>query len=147
MTAGRQGRLAEGHHPDKDVRRRRAGSPPAASCVDAAAGILARPIARMPMVPTSRVIPSYEYRRTRWRNGGGWTREIHAEPADAGDWGWRLSIAEITADGPFSTFEGVDRELVLLAGEGLRLRFEDGGGGTRATPRPPPLRGRGAGGR
>ncbi|GAB6196628.1 HutD/Ves family protein [Lysobacter xanthus] len=77
------------------------------------------------MAPTSRVIPSYEYRRTRWRNGGGWTREIHAEPAGEGEWDWRLSIAEITADGPFSTFPGVDRELVLLAGEGLRLRFED----------------------
>lgn len=79
----------------------------------------------------SRVVPSHEYRRTRWRNGAGWTREIHAEPAsgtDAGahDWDWRLSIAEITADAPFSRFPGVDRELVLLAGDGLRLRFDDG---------------------
>ncbi|HEY4583340.1 MAG TPA: HutD family protein [Lysobacter sp.] len=74
----------------------------------------------------SRVIPSYEYRRTRWRNGGGWTREIHAEPGSDGGWDWRLSIAEITADGPFSTFEGIDRELVLLSGEGVRLRFDDG---------------------
>ncbi|HZX79485.1 MAG TPA: HutD family protein [Lysobacter sp.] len=78
------------------------------------------------MAASSRVIPSYEYRRTRWRNGGGWTREIHAEPGADGDWDWRLSIAEITDDGPFSTFAGVDRELVLLAGEGVRLRFEDG---------------------
>ncbi|WP_133500262.1 HutD/Ves family protein [Cognatilysobacter terrigena] len=79
------------------------------------------------MPARSRVIPSYEYRRTRWRNGAGWTREIHAEaPADGNDWEWRLSIAEITADGPFSAFPGVDRELVLLAGEGVRLRFDDG---------------------
>lgn len=79
------------------------------------------------MPARSRVIPSYEYRRTRWRNGTGWTREIHAEaPADGSDWEWRLSIAEITADGPFSAFPGVDRELVLLAGEGVRLRFDDG---------------------
>lgn len=79
------------------------------------------------MSPRSRVIPSYEYRRTRWRNGAGWTREIHAEPSaggDGDDWSYRLSIAEITADAPFSTFPGVDRELVLLSGEGLRLRFE-----------------------
>lgn len=78
-------------------------------------------------MPTgSRVIPSYEYRRTRWRNGGGWTREIHAEPSATDDgWDWRLSIAEITADGPFSAFPGIDRELVLLAGEGMRLRFDD----------------------
>ncbi|MGY3265323.1 HutD/Ves family protein [Lysobacter sp. HA35] len=79
------------------------------------------------MPARSRVIPSYEYRRTRWRNGTGWTREIHAEPGiDGADWDWRLSIAEITADGPFSTLPGVDRELVLLAGEGVRLRFDDG---------------------
>jgi len=78
------------------------------------------------MPATSRVIPSYEYVRARWRNGGGWTREIHAEAGAGGDWDWRLSIAEITADGPFSTFEGIDRELVLLAGEGVRLRFDDG---------------------
>ena len=79
------------------------------------------------MPARSRVIPSYEYRRTRWRNGAGWTREIHAEAlADGSDWEWRLSIAEITADGPFSAFPGVDRELVLLAGEGVRLRFDDG---------------------
>lgn len=75
----------------------------------------------------SRVVPSYEYRRTRWRNGAGWTREIHAEPADAGDdWDWRLSIAEVAAESPFSAFPGVDREIVLLAGEGMRLRFDDG---------------------
>lgn len=77
------------------------------------------------MAPRSRVIPSYEYRRTRWRNGAGWTREIHVEGAES-DWDWRLSIAEITADAPFSAFPGVDRELVLLAGDGVRLAFDDG---------------------
>ena len=77
-------------------------------------------------MPRSRVIPAYEYRRTRWKNGAGWTREIHAEPADREDWDWRLSIAEVGADGPFSTFPGVDRELVLLSGEGMRLRFDHG---------------------
>ena len=87
-------------------------------------------------------IPSASYRRGRWKNGAGWTREIHVEPgavagADsarvtdgpavaADDWLWRLSIAEIEQDAPFSTFPGVDRELVLLQGHGLRLRFDDG---------------------
>jgi environmental stress-induced protein Ves len=77
------------------------------------------------MPSRSRVIPSYEYRRSRWKNGAGWTREIHAEPSGRDDWDWRLSIAEVGADGPFSTFPGVDRELVLLSGEGMRLRFDD----------------------
>jgi len=75
----------------------------------------------------ARVIPANEYRRVRWKNGAGWTREIHAEPgAGPDDWDWRLSIAEIEADAPFSVFPGVDRELVLLSGNGLRLCFDDG---------------------
>lgn len=63
----------------------------------------------------------------RWRNGLGWTREIHAEPApDDCGWQWRLSIAEIDESAEFSRFEGVERELVLLTGDGLTLRFDDG---------------------
>lgn len=73
----------------------------------------------------SRVIPSFEYRRERWRNGLGWTREILRLP-DNEDWQVRLSIAEIEQDAAFSAFPGIDRELVLLRGEGLRLRFTDG---------------------
>ena len=77
------------------------------------------------IAPSSRVIPANEYRRERWRNGLGWTREIHAA-SSRGGWDWRLSIAEIEQDAPFSLFPGVDRELVLLSGNGLRLRFDDG---------------------
>jgi environmental stress-induced protein Ves len=73
----------------------------------------------------SRVIAANEYRRERWKNGTGWTREIVRMP-ETGDWDWRLSIAEIEQDGPFSVFPGIDRELVLIRGNGLRLRFSDG---------------------
>lgn len=78
-----------------------------------------------------RLIPAHDYRRERWRNGFGWTREIlrwpcTVRPEAADDWDWRLSIAEIERDGPFSTFDGIDRELVLLYGNGVRLRFDDG---------------------
>ena len=73
----------------------------------------------------SRVIPANEYRRVRWRNQLGWTREILTQPA-GDDWDWRLSIAEIERDAAFSSFPGIDRELVLLSGNGLRLRFDDG---------------------
>lgn len=87
---------------------------------------------------TSFVLPAHEYRRIRWRNGLGWTREIIRcrlgddasrrleVDQDGDDWDWRLSIAEIERDAPFSTFPGIDRELVLLSGNGLRLRFDDG---------------------
>lgn len=73
----------------------------------------------------ARVIPANEYRRERWRNGAGWTREI-CRIQDRDQWDWRLSIAEIEQDASFSCFPGVDRELVLLRGNGLRLRFDDG---------------------
>ncbi|KRA51728.1 HutD family protein [Pseudoxanthomonas sp. Root630] len=77
------------------------------------------------MFERSHVIPANEYRRERWKNGLGWTREIVRVP-DGDAWHWRLSIAEIERDAAFSSFPGVDRELLLLRGNGLRLRFDDG---------------------
>lgn len=74
----------------------------------------------------SRVIAANEYRRERWRNQLGWTREICRHPDNADDWDWRLSIAEIECNSTFSVFPGTDRALMLLSGKGLRLRFEDG---------------------
>ncbi len=72
------------------------------------------------------LIPANEYRRARWKNGLGWTREIAHSPMGSSDWDWRVSIAEIDADAPFSAFDGIDRELMLLAGEGMHLHFDDG---------------------
>jgi environmental stress-induced protein Ves len=73
----------------------------------------------------TRVIPANTYRRERWKNQLGWTREIARSPG-AGDWTWRMSIAEIEEDAPFSRFDGIERELVLLSGNGLKLQFDDG---------------------
>ena len=72
------------------------------------------------------IIPANEYRRVRWNNGLGWTREIVRWPEQSQHWDWRLSIAEVDKPGPFSLFDGCERELVLLAGEGMRLNFQDG---------------------
>jgi environmental stress-induced protein Ves len=72
------------------------------------------------------LLPANEYRRERWKNGLGWTREVFRWPLDQADWDWRVSIAEVDKGGPFSSFAGVDRELVLLSGEGMRLDFADG---------------------
>ena len=70
---------------------------------------------------------AHEARRVRWRNDLGWTREIHVEPGDGdGAWRWRLSIADIEQPAAFSRFAGVERELMLLTGDGLTLHFEDG---------------------
>jgi len=60
-----------------------------------------------------------------WKNGGGLTREIAAWPAGSSleDFDWRVSMAEVRADGPFSVFPGVDRVLAVLEGR-LRLAVE-----------------------
>lgn len=64
-----------------------------------------------------------DYRRVRWKNDGGWTTEI-ALHADAAGLLWRVSIAEIERDGPFSHFPGIDRVLMLLDGSGIELDID-----------------------
>jgi environmental stress-induced protein Ves len=58
-----------------------------------------------------------------WRNGGGTTTELAREPHAVDDFDWRLSVAEVASDGPFSSFVGYDRIIVLLSGGGMDLRF------------------------
>ncbi|ATO34022.1 Protein Ves [Dickeya dianthicola] len=60
---------------------------------------------------------------SRWKNGGGETREICRIPSDEpdGDFAWRASIATIERDGDFSCFPGVDRVIALLSGDGVDL--------------------------
>ena len=63
-----------------------------------------------------------------WKNGAGLTREIAVHPAGAGlaDFDWRVSVAEVARDAPFSAFPGVDRCITLLRGAGMRLASEAG---------------------
>lgn len=64
---------------------------------------------------------------TPWKNGGGSTRELVCWPpatAAAGgmdSFDWRVSVATIAAPGPFSAFAGVDRQIMLLGGDGVQL--------------------------
>ncbi|HJT96792.1 MAG TPA: HutD family protein [Rhodanobacteraceae bacterium] len=67
-----------------------------------------------------------DYQRVRWKNDGGWTTEIARDPGgEAADFRWRVSIAEIERDGPFSSFPGVTRDLLLLSGAGVELDIDD----------------------
>ena len=65
------------------------------------------------------VLRSASYRRMPWKNGGGETLEIavspQGAPLDAID--WRISMAIVASDGPFSLFPGIDRTLSILEGE------------------------------
>jgi environmental stress-induced protein Ves len=74
---------------------------------------------------SARRIRAGEYRRARWKNGGGWTTELAAAPAGAEAFDWRISIAEIDSDGAFSTFPGCDRHIALLDGPGMQIDFDE----------------------
>ncbi|MER6116489.1 HutD family protein [Streptomyces sp. NPDC001743] len=60
-----------------------------------------------------------------WKNGGGITREIAASPGATTDaFDWRVSLADVAADGPFSLFPGVDRTLTVVEGAGMDLMVD-----------------------
>jgi len=79
---------------------------------------------------STRVLRNADYRRMRWKNGGGWTTELAVSPEPGADaFEWRISIAEIESDGAFSTFPDCDRYIALLDGLGMRLTFDQAGQG------------------
>jgi environmental stress-induced protein Ves len=53
-----------------------------------------------------------------WKNGGGLTREVAVHPpaSTLANFAWRVSLAEVRAGGPFSTFTGIDRQMAVLSG-------------------------------
>lgn len=62
------------------------------------------------------------YRVMPWKNGGGTTRELWREPADpALPFLWRVSMADVASDGPFSAFAGYDRHIMTVKGGGMTL--------------------------
>ncbi|AYG67789.1 MULTISPECIES: HutD family protein [unclassified Rhizobium] len=80
------------------------------------------------------------HRRMPWKNGGGETVEIAVSPDGAGlaDFDWRVSMAIVATDGPFSVFPGIDRTLSILDGEGMTL-FIEGRAPERLTQASEPL--------
>jgi len=71
----------------------------------------------------SRALPASARTAVPWKNGGGVTREIAAWPEGAGmdAFAWRVSLAEVAADGPFSAFPDVHRTLTVVEGAGMDL--------------------------
>jgi uncharacterized protein len=73
-------------------------------------------------------LPLAQQPEQAWANGGGRTRQVAIEPADAtfaGGFAWRVSIAQVASDGPFSMLPGLDRSLWLLRGDGMVLTLGD----------------------
>jgi uncharacterized protein len=72
---------------------------------------------------TAEVLRAADRPAAPWRNGGGITREVAREPAgpEGSDFDWRISIAEVSAAGPFSAYDGVRRTIALIDGAALTL--------------------------
>jgi len=81
------------------------------------------------------IIRYAELKAHPWRNGGGVTREVARHPrtpsvqtaqstAQDTAWDWRVSIAEVSTAGAFSTFAGMDRVLTVIDGELLLLSVD-----------------------
>ncbi|MDA0681251.1 MAG: HutD family protein [Proteobacteria bacterium] len=76
---------------------------------------------------TPKIIDKTMFREMPWANGGGTTTELIAHHSEqSGRMLWRLSMAGVSSDGPFSRFSGYDRVLVLMSGQGLRLCHQNG---------------------
>ena len=62
-----------------------------------------------------------------WRNGAGKTWEITRKPVAVTlgtpdiDWDWRVSIAEVSEDGNFSPYPGMERVITIIEGEHMIL--------------------------
>ncbi|MET0931660.1 MAG: HutD family protein [Aeromicrobium sp.] len=52
--------------------------------------------------------------RTPWPNGAGSTRELAVSTGPDGSTTWRVSVADLDRDGPFSLFPELDRVFVAL---------------------------------
>jgi len=85
-----------------------------------------------------RLIARADYRPMPWKNAAGTTLEILIYPVSATvselSLMWRVSIAQVTADAPFSRFPGYDRLIMLLDGDGMTL--DSGALGAMALDKP-----------
>ena len=63
-----------------------------------------------------------------WKNGSGITTEVArgGQCSTTGNWGWRISIAIVATDGPFSIFAGINRTISVIEGSGMDLYYQDG---------------------
>lgn len=86
------------------------------------------------------ILKARDHVRMPWKNGGGVTTEIavHPERAPMAAFDWRVSIASVASDGPFSQFPDVDRTISVLDGEGMQLKIGDAPAQT-LTPASDPL--------
>jgi environmental stress-induced protein Ves len=66
-----------------------------------------------------------------WPNGRGTSYEIASDSPGRTGWSWRIAIAPVPEEGPFSHFEGVHRRMIVFEGGTMVL---DVGGETLRCP-------------
>lgn len=75
------------------------------------------------------LLKKQNYKSMPWKNGRGFTSEIAIFPIQSmmekNNFSWRLSSAEVTENGPFSSFPDCERYLTVINGAGLKLQFEN----------------------
>lgn len=73
---------------------------------------------------TRQVLRAADYPRMPWKNGAGTTLEIVRDGDGVEAFNWRLSIADVGQPGPFSAFNGYQRIITVLEGEGMQLEVD-----------------------
>ena len=68
-----------------------------------------------------------DYRVMPWANGLGQTVEMIRHEDSDGKLLFRISMATVTEDGPFSLFPDIERNLTVLSGDGFDLVEDDSG--------------------
>ncbi|WP_407549983.1 HutD family protein [Streptomyces sp. Pv4-95] len=73
-----------------------------------------------------RILRAAERTAAPWSNGGGVTREVAVHPPGSGwdGFDWRVSLADVTRDGPYSPLTGVRRILTVVEGAGTELTVD-----------------------
>ena len=59
-----------------------------------------------------------------WANGRGTSYEIASDRNELGEWTWRLAMAPVNENGPFSRIECVNRSLAVVDGAGMLLSVD-----------------------
>jgi uncharacterized protein len=65
-----------------------------------------------------------DFKASPWKNGCGITHEVARDVIGA-DFHWRISIADVRSDGPFSFFPEMERILTVIEGAGINLIMSD----------------------
>lgn len=64
---------------------------------------------------------SCDFKEMPWKNGGGVTTELFCKIDQDNRLLFRISMAKVSSNGPFSFFPHINRALLLLSGNGFKL--------------------------